>query len=239
MFNLAYDFGKIERHDGLERRQIMGGIGSGRRWHFSANALTSDMRALDVRRWAREGYLRPGHAFGWQWTQDGEKVASIQVRAEIGRVRLIYRTRAYGGDREERDYRVWLDTTPCHLGGERRWFLCPAHGCGRRVALLYGGTIFACRTCHRLAYPSQREDASERASRRAEKIRARLGWTPGFLNGDELKPKGMHWRTYRRLERLHDHFAEESTAAMFARCRDAGTWRELRAIFGYDVPKGG
>lgn len=190
----------------------MGGIGSGRRWHFSANSLTSDMRALDVRRWAREGYLRPGHAFGWQWTQDGEKVASIQVRAEIGRVRLIYRTGAYGGDREEKDYPVWLDSTPCHLGGERRWFLCPARGCGRRVALLYGGTIFACRTCHRLAYPSQREDAMSRALRRSRKIETRLGWDDSYGR----KPKGMHWRTFERLVAERDS-AEASQAVSFMR----------------------
>ena len=36
-------------------------------------------------------------------------------------------------------YPVFLDTTLCHIGGERHWFLCPARGCGRRVAILYGG----------------------------------------------------------------------------------------------------
>ena len=38
-------------------------------------------------------------------------------------------------------------------------FICPAAGCGRRVAILYRGGIFACRHCYRLAYASSREDA--------------------------------------------------------------------------------
>jgi hypothetical protein len=42
------------------------------------------------------------------------------------------------------------------------WFICPAVGCGRCVAILYGGGIFACRHCYRLAYASSREEAGGR-----------------------------------------------------------------------------
>lgn len=59
---------------------------------------------------------------------------------------------------------VYLDWTACHLGGQRPWFLCPTRGCGRRIANLYGGAIFACRHCYRLAYPSQRETPDDRAA---------------------------------------------------------------------------
>jgi len=34
------------------------------------------------------------------------------------------------------DYRVQLETTPLHFGGERV-FRCPGAGCGRRVRKLY------------------------------------------------------------------------------------------------------
>ena len=74
--------------------------------------------------------------------------------------------------------------TPCNLGGSRAWFICPAVGCGRRVAILYGGGIFACRHCYQLAYASAREDVCDRAARRADRLRARLGWEPGILNGN-------------------------------------------------------
>jgi hypothetical protein len=74
------------------------------------------------------------------------------------------------------------------------------------VAKLYSGNIFACRHCYRLAYPSQREALYDRAARRADKIRDRLGWEPGILNGEGLKPKGMHWKTFGRLCVKHDYF---------------------------------
>ena len=107
--------------------------------------------------------------------------------------------------------------TPCNLGGSRAWFICPAVGCGRRVAILYGGGIFACRRCYRLAYASSREDACDRATRRADRLRARLDWEPGILNGGGEKPKWMRWRTFERLAAEHNAFVGESLAGMALR----------------------
>jgi hypothetical protein len=42
--------------------------------------------------------------------------------------------------------------------------------------------------------------APHAASTRADKLRKRLGWEAGILNGDGGKPKGMHWKTYQRLK---------------------------------------
>ena len=196
----------------------MGGIGSGRHWYYGAKDTTDDYRSIDVRRWKRDGLLTPHQAFGWQWSRHGEVVASIRVRTEQGRVFLIYRHRRNGEEWQDENYPVYLDWTACNLGGQRPWFLCPAQGCGRRVAILYlGSSIFACRHCYQLAYQSQRETWDDRAARRADRIRDKLGWERGILNGNGWKPKGMHWGTFDLLTAQHDAFVQFSLAGMAAR----------------------
>lgn len=197
----------------------MGGMGSGRRWGFASTSSTSDYRQLDVRRWHRDGLLATGKGFGWSWMRDGEEVASIYVRAEGERVILIYRHRKNNGEWKNEQYPVSLSWTACTYGGKRPWFLCPAQGCGRRVAILYGGAIFACRHCYKLAYACQREKGMDRATRRADRIRDRLKWQPGILNASGDKPKGMHWRTYERLKDEHDGFVHASLMGMAAALR--------------------
>lgn len=98
---------------------------------------------------------------------------------------------------------LWRVARLVHLPGARM-----------RVTILYGGAIFACRHCYRLAYPSQRESDHDRAARRADKIRARLGWQLGILNGAGGKPKGMHHRTFQRLEYEHDGYVDLALAGM-------------------------
>ena len=44
-----------------------------------------------------------------------------------------------------------------------------------RVAILYGGGIFACRHCYGLNYDTQHEQAWDRALTRYQKIRVKLG----------------------------------------------------------------
>jgi hypothetical protein len=64
--------------------------------------------------------------------------------------------------------------------------------------------LFACRHCSRLAYASQQESAHERGLPKAQNIRMRLGGSANMLDDFPEKPKGMHWRKYERLRRVHD-----------------------------------
>lgn len=185
----------------------MGGFGSGR---HGGKTCTEDMRRLDVRHIQRAGRLIAGTACGWQWSVNGKVIASIQMTVQADWVWLEYRQRQGGGDWCNMSYSVSLDRTACHMGGERVWWRCPMAGCGRRCAVLFGGGRFACRQCHRLAYRSQREAVDTRAIHKADKLRARLGWTPGILNFPEGKPKGMHWRTFNRLQL--EYFAQSESA---------------------------
>jgi Zn-finger protein len=200
----------------------MGGMGSGRQWYLGAKDTTDDYRSIDVRRWKRDGLLVPDQVFGWQWSRHNKVVASIRVVTQSDRLILIYRHRAQGKDWTDESYPVYLDWTDCNMGGQRPWFVCPAKGCGKRVAILYGGGIFACRKCHQLNYPSQREDLDDRACRRADKIRDKLGWEPGILNGYGMKPKGMHMSTFLKLCKQHNAFVEISLREMNKRFRLLG-----------------
>jgi len=204
----------------------MGGYNSGR---HGGKDCTSDMRALDVRKLQRGGHLDPGMSFGWSWTRGGNTIASINIRVDNRySVALNYRSRPHGGEWVDRAYSVALTWTDCHYGGQRAWWRCPAVGCGRRVAVLYGGAIYACRHCHQLAYKSQRETPDDRASRRADKLRDRLGWEAGILNGEGGKPKGMHWATYERLKARHDI---DVMRAMVGLSQKLGLWNgRLRGI---------
>ena len=180
----------------------MGGIGSGNRYRYGSKNTIEGRTSLDINHWARDGYLTAGRSFNWQWTWGDGSKSNINVRVESAwTIRLIYRTRSGGEvDWTDVDYSIQLTRTPCRFGGERTWFLCPGRGCGRRVAKLYcAGRYYVCRHCGDLAYSSQREDAGDRALRRAQTIRKKLGGSANMLELFPPKPKGMHWRTYERL----------------------------------------
>lgn len=96
---------------------------------------------------------------------------------------------------------VRLTTTRPTYGGTRYWFLCPRRDCGRRCDALYrpkgcNARAFACRSCYRLKYLSQRLGAGYRAERRAERLLRRLTTGP---DNDLQRPARMHLRTFARL----------------------------------------
>jgi hypothetical protein len=207
----------------------MGGFGSGRR---GGRETTADYRRLDVRELHRAGVLIPGWRGGWCWYRRGQKRAEINIEVHELSVALRYSATS-GGERKSYDYAVGLVRTSCNYGGARPWFLCPC--CGRRAAILFGGAMFACRHCRRLAYESQRETAGDRAIRRADAIRERLGWQAGILNPDGWKPRGMHWRTFWRLKAEHDQLRSAGLEGMarqlgLIEARVDETARRLKAI---------
>lgn len=171
-------------------------------WRLGAKRTIDEYLALDVRALARAGALRPGYRSGWKLPGVGETAASIYLQAEHRRVTLMYRHRCDGSWKSE-EYAVTVVRTQCHLGGCRPWFLCPARGCGRRVAILYGGGIFACRHCCNLAYASSREGLAARTARRLRKIEARLSWDSGRTG---YKPKWMRRKTFERLFARYKEF---------------------------------
>ncbi|TNF09472.1 MAG: hypothetical protein EP323_00220 [Gammaproteobacteria bacterium] len=193
----------------------MGGPGSGRYWRMDAKGSVDDFRRLDIRRLQQEKLLIPGNHFAWAWYRGEENTGSIMIRVNEDHLVLGYSHRCPGEDWQSVKYPVCLSWSDCHLGGRRPWFLCPAKGCSRRVAILYGTDYFVCRHCSDLAYPSQREEGFDRLARRANKVRTKLGWKLGILNNpDRRKPNGMHWKTFHRLTAQHDVFVKKSLTGM-------------------------
>lgn len=99
-----------------------------------------------------------------QWGKTGSIGIQIKISEEEKFARLNYTiTRRSSGEKNDFDYNVLIVTTPCNFGGKRYWFICPASGCGRRVAKLYQGQdIFACRHCYNLTYTSRNENPTYR-----------------------------------------------------------------------------
>lgn len=185
--------------------------------HCSKSAV-EDYRALDVRSLARGNVLQPGHSCLWTWRRDGKQVASINVKAEAHAIRLTY-----SANSEPQAYSVLLERTPCHYGGNRVWFICPAVGCNRRVAKLYGGTIFACRQCHQLNYASQQSSKRDVGNDRSWRLRQKMGCNLGWMDIPAeyvSRPKGRHRTTHARdVVRLarYDAQAEASFSAFTSR----------------------
>ena len=196
----------------------MGGIGSGRHYQGGKD-ITSDMKSLDIRKLQRQDLLLPDMDFSWHWTRNGVKVPSLRIYTDADSLIISYQNLTRDGKWQFMEYTVHLEWTDCNLGGQRAWFCCPAHECGRRVAILYSDSILACRHCHKLVYACQRESSNNRAMRRADSIRRRLGWKPGIANLEGNKPRGMHWCTFERLKARHDAFADKSWNWMAQRLR--------------------
>jgi hypothetical protein len=192
-------------------------MGSSNSGNHGGKSCTSDKRALDVRQLQRGGFLKPGRSIGWTWSRNGKPEANIDIQVHTDMVKLVYQVRQNGGEQQSMNYPVRLAWTACHYGGQRAWWLCPVAGCGRRVAVLYGGAVFACRHCQKLAYKCQRETPDERATRRADKLRDRLGWQAGILNQAGSKPKGMHWQTFWQMQASHDAHVMQALAGMSAK----------------------
>lgn len=195
----------------------MGGVGSGNHYRWGTRNSVEGMKALRIDKLASDGWLGSGRTCSYAWSQAGQPTGDIRVTAAEGQIILNYRSRENGGDWQDHRYPVQIEWTPCHFGGARPWFRCPARGCGKRVAVLYGGAIFACRHCHRLAYPSENENSRDRAARRAEKLRDRLQWPPGLFEGSGWgKPKHMHNATYQRLVAEYEDREAVALGAMIA-----------------------
>jgi hypothetical protein len=215
----------------------LGSFGSTRWASVGTKDMVEGNRSLDINRLNRAGCLRPGYCVGWEWTRDGERVASLQLRHDGNRLILSYRIQRHGEEWQDVEQPTQIVWRPCRFGGARPYFVCPGVvngiACGRRVIKLHGaGIYFLCRHCYRLAYVSQREDRYDRALRRANNIRMRLGGEPSIAAPFPGRPKCMRNQTYERLKSAAldaEILAEERLVILLARMQRSDRRNERRS----------
>ena len=147
-------------------------------------ATVDDYPRIDIRDMKRRGTLEPGKSGALSWACGERLIDTVSYECHRDRLELINYSERHA---------VRFETTPCHYGGKRQWFLCP--GCTRRVAVLCGvGGSFLCRHCHRLPYLSQNLTRLRRLIRRRQHIESRI-----FEDGAGMRRrKGLHTQTFAR-----------------------------------------
>jgi hypothetical protein len=204
-------FSQMISENPSERRWAVGGMNSGTRW--SKKGTVEGRHALDTSDLKKWNLLVPSDApragsFTWRrgGADDGPSSSVsylLTVWPSGGALRLMYSMKSANADL---DYSVRLVTTPCRLGGARRWFVCPlvnnGIACNRRVRKLYlSGRYFGCRHCHRLVYRSSQESDS----RVYALARAGLDAMPR-IEGASVTQLGLALRALTLLEKRSKRF---------------------------------
>ena len=185
----------------------MGGRGSGRQASFGLMVdKCHEFKSIDLAWLHRQKLMQMGRASPITWSVRGQQTGSIGIARLRGGIRLNYRQHSHGEEwRDVADFIPVVETVT-NFGGHRQWFQCPS--CYSRCRIVYGGALFRCWRCHRLKYETQYEPPFARAATRALKIRERLGGKGGLDDLFPPKPKGMHWKTYERLQAREERMQE-------------------------------
>ncbi|MFK5948935.1 MAG: hypothetical protein QM500_09240 [Methylococcales bacterium] len=177
----------------------MGGMGSGGWMRLGSKSTVDSQHAVDIRYLKKQGLIWAGNNGTLTWSCRGEKTGAINYQVKESGIKLIYNSRAANTEEWEAvEQFVSFDYTPCHYGGKRTWLLCTE--CNRRVTCIYvTGKYFLCRHCCGLNHQSQHEGYYDRQLSKAQGIRTKLGGSASLAIPFPEKPKGMHWKTYRKL----------------------------------------
>jgi hypothetical protein len=199
----------------------MGGMGSGR---TSGRAKIGGIRSLDVNKLNRDGVLSTGKSLTSHWSLNGQPFGSVGIRGGCDQITIYCRYQAGGGPWENLEQTVPILWKPCRYGGQRPYFMCTGQVrgvcCHRPAIKLYGaGKYFFCRRCYRLAYASQSETYHDRALRRAQAIRTKLGGTANMSEPFPKRPKGMWRKTYQRHLIKADEADDISTDGLVLACQ--------------------
>lgn len=191
----------------------MGAFGS-TRWNYHYRRRTVEESLALCARELRQFLRDPApQQLTWQWSRSGRRLGSIGVEVGGGvsgiqgvqssrEIWLRYEMLNAETAPQVIHDRIGLAAFPMRLGGVRWWFICPR--CCRLRASLYlapGARHFACRSCGRLKYQSQRLDPIRRLESRMRHLvwRASPEWKDWLDFPAVAKRPRMHWKTFSNL----------------------------------------
>ena len=170
-------------------------------------AKAEQLMRVDIREWHSRGLLWNGGRNSWSWSRGSERVGSITFSVSEQTINLMY-----GIDGRDASQTIVRVETPCHFGGSRPWFQCPA--CQSRTALLYlRAERFACRKCQRVSYSTQSGTNHDRVCNLYHRLAAQL---------EDGKPKLQRWATFNRLEDRFERVSDAFDAAIYWRLQALG-----------------
>lgn len=181
----------------------MGGLGSGGH-NSKGRRIVEGQYRLDASDLKRRGSMSAGTVSHLYWKgSGGQNGPSIKVIGGTDVITLEYAWRRGDGPWQQHSETVALDRVARHFGGEEFYFFCPR--CALRVKRIYGGGVrYLCRTCHGLVHASTQERPGNRATRKNQKLRRRIGAEIGLGDWIGPKPKGMHRKTFEEISaRIH------------------------------------
>jgi hypothetical protein len=147
-----------------------------------------DHFAIDIQEWQRSRTL-DGHTHFVS--------LNLGLRLEIDTHHHAVDVRVIGQFPHSRRQRInirWGSGLP---GASRAWLTCPNNRCSRSCRYLYYQDGFFCRRCLGLKYPSQSHSKIQRLFDEYVRIDERIR----LVEGDSVRPKGMHTTTYEPLAR--------------------------------------
>lgn len=176
----------------------MGGLGSGGH-NSKGRRIVEGQYRLDASDLKRRGLCRTGNVSHLYWKgSNGAPGPSLKAIGGEDAITLVYSWRRGEGPWQEHEERVALHHHERHFGGCETYFFCPK--CARTVKRLYaGGVRYLCRACHNLVHASTQERPGNRATRKNQKLRRKLGAEIGLGDWIGPKPKGMHRKTFERI----------------------------------------
>ncbi|MEI7741274.1 MAG: hypothetical protein WCJ29_02100 [bacterium] len=184
------------------------------RHSYSDKTEADHLKKIEISWLKKHGFLEDWKSgtISWTYNVTGDQSSiGIEVSALANEpfARLHYTQTENNGEQQKFDYKIPLTTSPCPLGGERYWFLCPffrsGEYCGQRVGVLYkNGDYFACRHCNNLTYSSKNENRKYKMfplfsvmtlEKKIEDLQAKIK-RPYYA--------GKPTKKQRRLEKLYD-----------------------------------